>query len=154
MKIKSVRAWLQNLALRKPYTIAHLVCSEVENVFLEIELENGIIGIGAANPAPEVVGETPEQCLKNCQSEAFQRLTGCDIHNFRRLIAEIHQQFPHAPGTLAALDIALHDACAQLGPETVSLPKAAVQPGRFISTVRAQVGLGLPLALMTPPSRP
>ena len=48
----------------------------------------------------------------------------------------------------------LHEACAQLGPEIVSLPKAAVQPGRFIATVRAQVGLGLPLALMTPPSRP
>ena len=48
----------------------------------------------------------------------------------------------------------LHEACAQLGTEIVSLPKAAVQPGRFIATVRAQVGLGLPLALMTPPSRP
>lgn len=47
----------------------------------------------------------------------------------------------------------LHEACAQWGPEIVSLPKAAVQPGRFIATVRAQVGLGLPLALMTPHSR-
>ncbi|MGB8859642.1 MAG: hypothetical protein WCC60_10315 [Ilumatobacteraceae bacterium] len=48
----------------------------------------------------------------------------------------------------------LHDVCEQLGPDVVSLPKTAVQPGRFIATVRAQVGLGLPLALMTPPSRP
>ncbi len=76
MKIKSIRAWLKNLALRKPYTIANLVCSDVENVFLEVELDNGIIGIGAANPAPEVVGETPLQCLQNCQSEVFDRLIG------------------------------------------------------------------------------
>jgi hypothetical protein len=48
----------------------------------------------------------------------------------------------------------LHESCGRLGPDVVSPPKAAVQPGRFIATVRAQVGLGLPLALMTPPSRP
>jgi hypothetical protein len=44
----------------------------------------------------------------------------------------------------------LHEVCERLGPEVISLPKAAVQPGRFIATVRAEVGLGLPLALMTP----
>ncbi|HQZ36203.1 MAG TPA: hypothetical protein PK020_17380 [Ilumatobacteraceae bacterium] len=47
----------------------------------------------------------------------------------------------------------LHETCDQLGPDVVSLPKAAVQPRRFIASVRASVGLGLPLALMTPPSR-
>jgi len=138
MKIKSVRAWLQNLALRKPYTIAHLVCSEVENVFLEIELENGITGIGAANPAPEVVGETPEQCLKNCQSEAFQGLKGCDIRDFRRLITQTGQQFPHAPGTLAALDIALHDACAQL----MGIPLVALY-GQKITSLPTSVTIGI-----------
>ena len=47
----------------------------------------------------------------------------------------------------------LHETCDRLGPDVISLPKAAVQPGRFIASVRASVGLGLPLALMTPPSR-
>ena len=44
----------------------------------------------------------------------------------------------------------LHDICDRLGPDVVSLPKAAVQPGRFIASVRPAVGLGMPLALMTP----
>lgn len=112
MKIKSVRAYLKNLALRKPYTIAHYVCSAVENVFVEVELANGIIGFGAANPAPEVVGETPEQCLQNCAS-VFERIQGRDILHFAQLITEISDQFPRAPGTKAAFDIALHDAYAQ-----------------------------------------
>jgi len=47
----------------------------------------------------------------------------------------------------------LHEACGRLGPSVVSSPKAAVQPGRFIASVRASAGLGLPLALMTPHSR-
>jgi len=48
----------------------------------------------------------------------------------------------------------LHTTCDHLGTDVISLPKAAVQPGRFIASVRATVGLGLPVALMTPPSRP
>ncbi|HAP76380.1 MAG TPA: hypothetical protein DCR14_09890, partial [Acidimicrobiaceae bacterium] len=44
----------------------------------------------------------------------------------------------------------LHDVCEQLGPDLIGLPKAAVQPGRFIATVRSAAGLGVPLALMTP----
>jgi hypothetical protein len=40
--------------------------------------------------------------------------------------------------------------CAALGPEVISLPKQAVQPGRSIATFRQGAGLGLPTALMTP----
>ena len=44
----------------------------------------------------------------------------------------------------------LHEVCDTLGPEVISLPKPAVQSGRYIATVRNGAGLGLPLALMTP----
>ena len=43
----------------------------------------------------------------------------------------------------------LHGVCEQLGPEVISLPKPAVQLGRFIATVRSEAGLGVPLALMS-----
>ncbi|MEY4175448.1 MAG: hypothetical protein RI900_2613 [Actinomycetota bacterium] len=47
----------------------------------------------------------------------------------------------------------VHDldaVCARLGPELVTPPKNAVQPGRRIATVRTAAGVGVPLALMTP----
>ena len=44
----------------------------------------------------------------------------------------------------------LDAACALLGAERIGQPKDAVQPGRRIATVRTGVGLGVPLALMTP----
>jgi hypothetical protein len=44
----------------------------------------------------------------------------------------------------------IHEACAELGPEVVSLPKPAVQPGRLISSFREQAGLGLAVAMMSP----
>lgn len=113
MKIKSIRAYLKNLALTKPYSIAGYTFSDVENVFLEVELENGMVGKGAASPAEEVVGETCGQTLKNCNSDFFQRLIGRDIRHFRQLIDEVKTHFPQLPGTQAALDIALHDAFGQ-----------------------------------------
>ena len=110
MKIRSVKAYTKNLLLQKPYTIARETITDVENVFLEIELNNGIVGIGAANPSPEVVGETPAQTFQNLQSTFIQSLAGKDIRNFLKLIADTKIQFPNLPGTQAAVDIALHDA--------------------------------------------
>ena len=37
-----------------------------------------------------------------------------------------------------------------LGPDVLSPPKQAVQPGRMISTVRGAAGLGVPFAVMSP----
>lgn len=44
----------------------------------------------------------------------------------------------------------LFDVADRLGPDLVSMPKPAVQPGRHIASFRAGAGLGLPIALMTP----
>lgn len=138
MKITAIRAFAKNLALSKPYTIATRTISDVENVFLEIELENGLTGIGAANPAPEVVGESPSETLANCQTAFFQELQGRDIRHFQQWIFDAGQQFPDKPGTLAILDIALHDAfCQYLG-----IPVAAFY-GQKIQELPTSVTIGI-----------
>jgi len=113
MKIKSLRPFKKNLALQKPYTIARQTITEVENIFLEITLENGITAIGAANPAPEVVGETPAQTLQHLQSDFVQDLAGQDIRHFLNLIYRCRAHFKNLPGTQACIDLALHDAFGQ-----------------------------------------
>lgn len=117
MKIVAVRAWLENLPLTKPYTIAYHTTSHATIVFLEVELANGMVGLGAASPFEEVVGETPAQTFSNLQSaEVLELLKGKDIRHFQQLIKTADQLFPHLPGTLAAIDLALHDAfCKWLG---------------------------------------
>lgn len=114
MKIKSVNAWLQQLPLTKPYTIAYKVIDDTEIIFLEIELENGNTGIGASNPFTEVVGESPADTLRNLQTDFVQQMIGKDINDFNQLIDEAVIHFHHLPGTVAAIDLALHDAYCQL----------------------------------------
>ena len=51
MKIKDIKVWSADLGNTKPYTIAFKTVDEVLNAFVEITLENGVTGIGAANPS-------------------------------------------------------------------------------------------------------
>lgn len=136
--IISIRPYLKNLALSKPYSIAGYTFSDVENVFLEIELENDIVGIGAASPAEEVVGETCQQTLENLKTDFFQCFVGRDIRHFRQLIYETHQKFSNFPGTQAAVDIALHDAFGQY----LDIPVVAFY-GQKIKTLPTSVTIGI-----------
>lgn len=113
MKIAAIRVFKKNLALQKAYTIARETITAVENVFLEITLANGIRGMGAANPAPEVVAETPAQTFQHLQSDFMQFLVGSDIRHYLQHIYTCRQHFPNLPGTQACIDIALHDAFGQ-----------------------------------------
>jgi L-alanine-DL-glutamate epimerase-like enolase superfamily enzyme len=121
MKIVAVRFYGKKVPLKKPYTIAYSTFSDVHMAFLEIELENGMIGIGSGSPAEEVVGETTAQTLVNLETEYVQALKGKDIRHFQQIIFDTHLHFAKYPGTIAAIDIALHDAfCKYLGVSVAS----------------------------------
>ena len=113
MKIRSVRPSFQSIPLKKPYTIATDSFDRVDLAFLEIELENGVIGHGSGSPAPEVVGETAHMTYENLCEFADELLTGKDIRNYQAIIRDLSTCFAHRPGTMAAIDMALHDAFAR-----------------------------------------
>jgi hypothetical protein len=95
--------------------------------------------------------------------------TGCELKRIREvgtmrqgfhrigrggLIVELVERpdLPAGPATFWGLVLIVDDLDAAhelLGTDRISAPKDAVQPGRRIATVRAEVGLGLPVALMT-----
>ncbi|WP_430901813.1 MULTISPECIES: mandelate racemase/muconate lactonizing enzyme family protein [unclassified Paraflavitalea] len=110
MNIVAIRSYGKKMALKKPYTIAYNTFSDVHIAFLEIELSNGIVGIGSGSPAEDVVGETTEQTLGNLESDFVAKLKGRDIREFQQIIYEATIEYAKYPGTLAAIDLALHDA--------------------------------------------
>jgi L-alanine-DL-glutamate epimerase-like enolase superfamily enzyme len=116
MKIKSVRAYVKNIDLKRPYTIARNTFTDAEIVFFEIELTNGMIGLGSANTDVEVVGEHAGDTMTNLLSPEVAELEGKDIRHFFKHISRYRRLYPKFPGTQAAIDIALHDAfCKWLG---------------------------------------
>lgn len=110
MKIKSIKTWSADLGNTKPYTIAFKTIDEVLNAFVEIELDNGVTGIGAGNPSEYVTGESFEQCQLALEEKNFHFLIGRDIREFNQLTFEVTQKFPANPAARAAIEIALYDA--------------------------------------------
>jgi hypothetical protein len=102
-------------------------------------------------------------------STAIAEATGCELKRIREvgsmrqgfhrigrggLIVELVErpEVPDGPAALWGLVVIVADldaACELLGPERISEPKDAVQPGRRIATIRSGAGLGLPVALMS-----
>lgn len=110
MKIKSIQAYKKNLKLTKPYLIAYELTSVAENAFLEVKLENGMIGYGSAAASEYVFGEKLEDTIADLQCDAVQKWIGRDIRCFRSIISESNTLFPDHSATRTAIDIALHDA--------------------------------------------
>ena len=113
MKIKKVSTWKENLGLTRPYTIAYERVEVVENLFVLIEAENGLVGIGAASPDEHVTGENIQACEEALSQELDPILAGADIRHYKTLLRRLAAVMPAAPAALAAADIALHDLLAQ-----------------------------------------
>ena len=130
-KIKDIKVWEADLGNTKPYTIAFKTVDQVKNAFVEIILDNGMVGIGSGNPSEYVVGENLGQCLEALQEKNLAFLVGRDIREFHQLTYEVWKTFPRNPSARAALDIALHDVFSKfldvplvrfLGQKIMSLP--------------------------------
>jgi L-alanine-DL-glutamate epimerase-like enolase superfamily enzyme len=113
MKIKHIHIEKIDLGTQRPYTIAYKTVDKVENVILRLELENGLVGYGAANPSKMVVGEDVDDSFAYLKAHAEACLLGKDIRRFESLLKELELNFAHKPGSRAALDIAVHDAFAK-----------------------------------------
>ena len=131
MKIKQVRVRQEDLDLTRPYTIAYKTVDHVSNCIVELIVDTGHVGWGAANPSQAVVGVDVNDTLAALSDEAVDWLVGQDVREAHRLCAEGQQRFAKQPGAAAALDMALHDLLAQyleiplvsyLGQHHTSLP--------------------------------
>jgi L-alanine-DL-glutamate epimerase-like enolase superfamily enzyme len=138
MNIIEIKTYLKKLTLTKPYTIAYDTMTDVELVFLEMTLENGMVGIGSASPAEAVIGENSQQTYSNLQSDFVQNLVGRDIRHFQQIIFETQQNFPLLAGTQAAIDIALHDAFCKF----IDIPAVDFY-GQKISSLPTSVTIGI-----------
>ena len=108
MKITAVKIWKENLKLTRPYTIAYETVDSVENVFVRLEAANGMTGIGAGSPAPDVTGETMAACMAALDG-LEETFVGADLRYCRTLLSSLSQQLVLTPAAMAAADIALHD---------------------------------------------
>ncbi|MEL6124172.1 MAG: dipeptide epimerase [Bacteroidota bacterium] len=113
----------------RPCEIAFQVNDTALNVIVEIELENGIKGLGSAAASPHVIGNTVDSVFENLQHENLQAWIGHDIREFRVLRRQAALWYKDDSSALTAIDIALHDAFGKhLGIPVYQLYGADVSP--------------------------
>ena len=100
--------------------------------------------------AIESVLQVPVRREREVGNGVFQR-----FHKLDNTIIEVVSgpHVKHTGSVLWGLVVSvddLFDLAETLGDSITSPPKKAVQPGRYISTIRASVGLGVAVAMMTP----
>src|SRR5436190_5262299 len=96
-KIKNIKVWSEDLGNTKPYTIAFKTIDEVLNTFVEIKLDNGTTGIGAANPSEYVTGENITDTQAALADKNLDFIIGRDIRELQQLTFEVLLKFPKAP---------------------------------------------------------
>ncbi len=118
MKIVAVERRVEAIPLSRPYAIAYRSVSAVENVIVILRVQGAagqvIVGLGAASPGSYVTGETREQCRDALDPGALGWLVGLDVRTLPAITRRLETELPRTPAARAAVDMALHDAYAQV----------------------------------------
>ena len=131
MKITRIKSWSENLELTRPYSIAYQTTDSVENVFVYLETDGGLIGMGSGAPVESITGESMDDCKTVLSNRLEELLLGKDIRLIKSHCRTLEKELQKTPAARAAVDIALYDVYAKflrlplvdvLGKEHHSLP--------------------------------
>lgn len=137
-KITRVETWSEFLPLTRPYTIAYKTVEAVENFFIRLETEGGIIGLGAGSPAQFVTGESFSAGKAALVENAERLLLGKDLRHCAAICRSLPKEMPDTPAARTAIDIALHDLLAQ----SLQLPLVEVL-GRAHNKLPTSITIGI-----------
>jgi len=140
MKIVRVKVYKADIPLAKTFRIAIGKTDVANNIFVKIETDSGISGIGEASPFTPVVGETQASALAMSRDLA-RLLIGRDPRDIEGALRLLKGYTPHNRTTLSAFDMALYDILGQ----AAGLPLYALLAGgkRTLYTDRT-IGIDTP----------
>ena len=137
MIIDNIEIEFVKIKLTRPYTIAYKTTSSINNIFIKIILNNGIVGLGSSSVSKYVVGLDTKQSYENAINFKNE-LIGKNISYFLHNIDIIEKEFNNDPGSKAAYNIALYDAfCKSLN---ISLGSFL---GRIIPELPTSITVGI-----------
>lgn len=131
MRIINSETWRTDFTLREPYTIAYETYDSATNLFVRLETDTGLCGYGCAAPAPEVTGESIDDCKAALEALSADA-TGIDPTLGGEL--DLGTAAATTPAAAAAVDMAVLDLRARAAdvPLCVTLGGA---PGGLITSV-------------------
>jgi L-alanine-DL-glutamate epimerase-like enolase superfamily enzyme len=108
MKIKRITPYVAALPLRRPMKTGGKELAAVDNIFVRIETDDGIVGWGEASAAPRMTGETAASIVAAIDY-LTPALEGCDPREFASNVALMDKQMYGNASAKTALELALYD---------------------------------------------
>jgi len=109
MKITNVEAWIVQLHLKEPYTIAYETIDKSSNVFMRIDTNSNISGFGCAAPDMEITGESANTVLQAINAIITPMLLHKDPLRIAMHLEKLREPLLSQPSAKAAVDLALYD---------------------------------------------
>lgn len=138
MRITSLECWPIEMPLVAPYTIAYETVDHATNIFLRVETDTGLCGLGCAAPDLPVTGETPESVTDALCNTAGPLLKGEDPLRHALLLDRLSIALPNSPSARAAVDMALFDIMGK----TANLPVWKLLGG-YRDSIRTSITIGV-----------
>ena len=136
--ITKIEAWPISLPLREPFVVATGTMSVADNVFIRVQLQSGICGLGEMAPFPDISGETQAGCLDVFRTVA-PLLLGQSVLQWRRLAHELAEATSVVPSVRCGLETALLDAFAR----AINVPLWALWGGADVRVRETDVTLAI-----------
>lgn len=138
MRITRLEAWTVSMPLAQPYAIAYETVARATNVFLRLETDSAVFGLGCAAPDERVTGETPADVLQTLDERVRPALVGADPLRHAKLMERLKLEAASHPAVLAGVDMALYDILGKVA----GLPLWKLLGG-FRSRIKTSVTVGI-----------
>ncbi|WP_227380395.1 mandelate racemase/muconate lactonizing enzyme family protein [Haladaptatus halobius] len=109
MQIERVTIHQYEIPLEEPFVTALKPIPELERVLVEVETDDGIVGLGEGAPAYEVTGETQGSTAAVLQDVLAPLVLESNPIAIERLVSEMQALVDGSPAAHAAIEIALQD---------------------------------------------
>jgi L-alanine-DL-glutamate epimerase-like enolase superfamily enzyme len=109
MKITNIEAWPVSMQLEEPYTIVYEKVESTTNVFIRIETDCNITGLGCAAPDSQITGESHVSVLNAINETIEPYLAGKDPLRYALHLERLKKEVGWQPSALACVDMALYD---------------------------------------------
>jgi L-Ala-D/L-Glu epimerase len=138
--IRNVSVLPLKIPLKAPYVLANVTQYAAEYVLVQIETDNGIIGIGEAAPFPGETEETQCDIVPIIQTYLTGAVIGKDIFDLESIHQAMDLATPGHPFAKAGIDIAVYDAIGK----TLGIPVHKFIGGGYRTSVPVLGGMGVP----------
>lgn len=124
VKISSIEIYKCDIPLKEPFRIAIMEITDAQSVLIKINTNEGLYGLGEANPTWRITGETQSINLAGA-ADLCKLLANKDPLNIEERMREIDGFLVHNSTLRSAVDMALYDLLGKVA----ELPLFAVLGG-------------------------